>query len=75
MAYVTSARLENTAGAWEGSVRNISSEGLFVETAQPFAAGERLKVGFRLRHSHQTVDMAAVIKRVTPEGIGVRIVW
>jgi hypothetical protein len=75
MAYTTSARLEHTAGAWEGSVRNISSDGLFVETARSLAAGEHLKVGFRMRHSRQTVDMAAVIARVTPEGIGVRIVW
>ncbi len=75
MAYFTSANLMNDRGSWEGAVRDISTEGMFVETAQGFTKGERLKVGFRLRHSRQTVDLAAEVKRVTSEGVGIRIVW
>ncbi len=75
MAYFTSAQLMNDGGAWEGAVRNISTDGMFVETAQGFTKGERLKVEFCLRHSRQTVEMAAEIKRVTPEGVGIQILW
>lgn len=75
MAYSTSARMENTQGGWVGAVRDISSDGMFLETQTPFTAGEHLKVEFRMRHSRQTVDMATVVQRVTPEGIGVRILW
>ncbi len=56
-------------------MRNISTDGMFVETAQGFTKGERLKVEFCLRHSRQTVEMAAEIKRVTPEGVGIQILW
>ena len=75
MTYFTSANLMNDRGSWEGAVRDISAEGMFLETAQGFTTGERLKVGFRLRHSRQTVDMTAVVKRVTSEGVGIRILW
>ncbi len=75
LAYFTSARLENASGAWDGSVRDISAEGMFLETPRKFKAGERLNVAFHLRHSGQQVDMAAEIKRVTPEGVGLQIIW
>ena len=42
LAYFTSARLENASGAWDGSVRDISAEGMFLETPRKFKAGERL---------------------------------
>jgi hypothetical protein len=75
MTYLTSARLENPGGAWEGAVRNISSDGMFLETTRQLTAGERLQIGFRLRHSRQRVEMAAEIKRVTPDGVGIEIDW
>ena len=75
LCYVTSARLETPLGACEGAVRNLSADGMFLETPRQFRAGERLNVGFRLRHSRQTIDMAAEIRRVTPEGVGLQIIW
>ena len=75
MTYATSVRLEDANGAWEGQVRNLSADGMFLETPRQFRAGERLNVGFRLRHSRQTIDMAAEIRRVTPEGVGLQIIW
>ena len=75
MVYHTCARLENANGAWEGKVRDISLEGMFLLTPPQFTTGERLKVAFQLRHSRQTFDMAAEITRTTPEGVGVQILW
>ncbi len=75
LAYFTSARLESASGTWDGAVRDISSDGMFLETPRRFTTGERLKVAFRMRHSRQTVNMAGEIKRITPEGVGIRIIW
>ena len=75
MPYLTSARLENAKGAWEGRVRNISSDGMFIEPSRELAAGERLNIAFRLRHSRQAINMAAEVRRISPEGFGVRIIW
>lgn len=75
MAYPTSARLENAHGAWNVAVRDISADGMFMITPSRFKAGERLKLAFCLRHSRQQIDLAAEIKRVTAEGVGIQIIW
>ncbi len=75
MTYLTSVKLEGEKETWEGSVLNISSDGMFLETLQNFAIGDRVNVTFRMRHSGHTVDMAIEIKRTTPEGIGAKIIW
>ena len=75
MTYMTTARLENERGMWESAVRDISSDGIFVATPRKFRAGERLQIRFRLRHSGQMVDLDAEIKRVTPDGVGIEIIW
>jgi hypothetical protein len=73
--YMTSARLANDRGVWESAVRDISADGIFLATPRKFTAGERLQIGFRLRHSGRTFDLDAEIKRVTPDGVGIEIIW
>ncbi len=75
MTYATSVRLEDANGAWEGQVRNLSAEGMFIEPARTLPPGNRVKIAFRLRHSRQAIDMAGEVRRVTPEGLGVQIIW
>ncbi len=75
MTYTTAVRLEDANGAWDGQVRDISAEGMFIEPTRTLPRGERLKVAFQLRHSRRAFDMAGEIKRVTPEGVGIRIIW
>ena len=75
MIYMTSARLANDRGVWESAVRDISSDGIFLATPRRLTAGERLQIGFRLRHSGQMFDLDAEIKRVTPDGVGIEIIW
>ncbi len=75
MTYATSVRLEDANGTWEGKVRDISSEGMFIEPTRTLPPGERLKVAFRLRHSRQAINMAAEVRRVTPDGVGIQIIW
>ncbi len=75
MTYTTTVRLEDANGSWEGRVQDLSAEGMFIEPTRTLPRGERLKIAFKLRHSRQAFNMAAEIKRVTPEGIGLRIIW
>ncbi len=75
MTYTTTVRLEDANGSWEGRVRDLSAEGMFIAPTRTLPRGERLKIAFKLRHSRRAFDMAAEIKRVTPEGVGLRIIW
>ena len=63
LCYATSARVETNLGAWEGRVRDISPEGMFMTAPQQLTRGERLQVGFRLRHSGQTFDLDGEVRR------------
>ncbi len=75
MTYATAVRLEDANGCWKGKVRNISAEGMFIEPTRALPPGNRLKMAFRLRHSRKAFDMAGEVRRVTPEGVGIRILW
>ena len=73
LRYKTTARVANGEESWESAVLDISAEGMFLETAPQFAVGDQVDIEFRLRHSRHEVSMSVEIKRVDPEGVGVKI--
>ena len=75
MTDMTTVRLENDRGVGESAVRDINSDGIFLATPCQFRAGERLRIRFRLRHSGNRVDLDAAIRRISPDGVGIEIIW
>ncbi len=73
LRYKTTARLANGEESWESAVLDISAEGMFLETSPQFTVGEQVNIEFRLRHSRHAVTMSVEIKRIDPEGVGVKI--
>ncbi len=75
MPYQTSVRYANSNETGTGRVRDVSFDGLFFETPQSFAIGDQLALDFRFRHG--AIDMAILgeITRITPQGVGVRLIW
>lgn len=63
----------NTAG--KGKVRDISSEGLFLETPRMFEVGEQLDMDFHFRHGQKNMAIMGEITRITPTGVGVKLLW
>ena len=74
LQYRTTARVANGEERWESAVLDISAEGMFLATAPQFAVGDQVEIEFRLRHSRHAVSMSVEIKRVEPEGVGVKII-
>ena len=75
MPYRTSLAyaLQNRSGS--GSVRDISSSGLFLEASETFAVGDLLSMQFRFRHSRADMPISGEIRHVAPNGVGIRLIW
>ena len=75
MPYDTALTYRSGATAGMGRVVNISSEGLYFETAKPPTQGERLCIDFQFRNSQSAMQICGEIARTTPIGAGVRFTW
>lgn len=75
MPYQTTAlyHIATTDGA--GTVKDISSEGMFLETPLTLDIGNRISLAFRLRTSKFPMNITGEIVRSTPAGVGVRFLW
>ena len=73
--YRTLVRYADTAGNGQGMVKDISSEGMFMETPAPLAVGDRIRIDFQFRNSKHPMDMEGRIARKAPNGVGVWFVW
>jgi len=54
-------------------MRDISFEGIFIETEQKFAVGEKLKVEIPIGNSAKIIRTTGVVSRVTTDGVGVKL--
>jgi uncharacterized protein (TIGR02266 family) len=59
--------------ASSGYIQNISTDGLFVETKEPYSVGQHLTLSFRLPNSEEHIRINGKIVRVSPQGIGVKL--
>ena len=75
MPYQTSLMYANQKEAGLGQVKDISFDGLFFETPREFTVGDQLDIDFHFRHGHTNMAIAGKITRITPTGVGVKLVW
>ena len=65
----------------EGSCRyrdyalDISAGGMFIETGERFAVGDRIRLAFRLPNFGTPIRLSGRVVRTSPTGIGVRFDW
>jgi hypothetical protein len=60
------------SGVFDGISRDVGLGGMFLETEEPLPVGSELSVSFRLSHAPTPVDLRAVVRWSTDEGIGVQ---
>ena len=58
-----------------GTIKNLSSDGMFLETPIPLIVGDHVHIVFKLRNSQRPMDLSGEIARRTPVGVGVRFLW
>jgi Tfp pilus assembly protein PilZ len=58
--------------AFCGFIRNMSENGVFVETCHPLSAGDELTLAFTDLRDRKNFRVLGEIKRVSPQGIGIR---
>jgi Tfp pilus assembly protein PilZ len=75
MPYRTDLKYANRHQTGVGKVRDISFDGLFIETPLALAVGDEIAMDFRFRHTTANVAIAGEIRRITPQGVGVRLKW
>lgn len=75
MPYQTLLAYANQNEAGWGRVKDISSDGLFIETPLIFAVGDQLDMNFQFRNGQSNMAIAGKITRTTPTGVGVRLLW
>lgn len=73
--YRTPVRYANAAAGGAGTVKDISSEGMFLETPAPLEVGDRIRIDFQFRNSKHPMDIEGEIIRKAPEGFGVWFIW
>jgi Tfp pilus assembly protein PilZ len=55
-----------------GYIKNISSDGMFVETREPFSVGQPITLTFKLPNSVEHIKINGEIVRVSSKGFGVK---
>ena len=73
--YRTPVNYANASGNGAGTVKDLSSEGLFMETPDPLDVGERISIAFQFRNSKHPMDIDGEIARRDYLGVGVRFLW
>ena len=73
--YRTSLKFARQDRTGKGRVRDVSFDGLFLETPDVFAVGDQIDMDFRFRHTKVDVSIAGEIRHVNPRGVGVRLLW
>ena len=58
-------------GYFKASIKNLSSNGVFIRTHRPFSAGEEIAMTFTFPISKNTKMVTGEIVRISDEGIGV----
>lgn len=73
--YNTSAEYMNKSIKGNGTVRNISSDGMFLETSQLLEVGEKFCIKLRFRHSKYPMNIVGQVARTASDGVGVKFLW
>ncbi|MFY9943364.1 MAG: PilZ domain-containing protein [Desulfobacterales bacterium] len=60
---------------YQDLARDISAGGMFIETRERFAAGDQIRIVFRLPDVSAPISLSGKIVRTSPIGIGVQFEW
>lgn len=58
--------------AYQDFIRNISTEGVFIDTRVPLQVGQQISMVFPLPSRAKEIKISGEVVRVSPEGVGVR---
>lgn len=75
MPYCTAAHYKSAALNGVGTIKDISSDGMFLENPFPLDAGTRIRIAFQFRNSKHPMNITGEIARGTPAGFGVKFLW
>jgi len=75
MPYHSPVHYTNTSVNGAGTVIDISSGGMFMETPFPLTVGDQLSIAFLLRNSKRPMIIEGIITRSTRTGVGVQFLW
>ena len=75
LPYRTPVHYSNAWARGAGTVKDISSEGLFMETLFPPNVGDQIRIACRLRNSRHAMDIEGEIARKVQSGVGVKFLW
>jgi len=73
--YLTPVRYFNALLNGSGVVKDISSYGMFMETAVPPDVGDQIRIAFMLRNSRHPMDIDGEVARKVQSGVGVKFLW
>jgi Tfp pilus assembly protein PilZ len=71
-AYFTDVVFASKGKALKGYIRNISADGVFVETSEKVNVGQNITLSFALPNSIEHIKISGRIARTLPWGFGVR---
>ena len=67
------AECQTEQSTFKGKVKDLSAEGIFIETNNPIPIGEEIAFSFILPASKQAVKATGVVVRSAFQGVGVSI--
>jgi len=73
--YPSQVRYFNASVNGAGTIRDISSDGMFMETRFRLNVGDQISIAFQLRNSKRHMDIEGEIARRTHGGAGVKFLW
>jgi Tfp pilus assembly protein PilZ len=70
--FLTTLDYSTESGSYRDFVKDISIEGVFIETSIPFSVGEALSMTFLLPEHEKKIKIQGEIVRLDKQGIGVK---
>lgn len=64
----------NRGRAFQNFIQDISLEGLFIETREPFSVGDELAMTITYTNEQRPFKISGTITRVVPGGIGIKFI-
>ena len=75
MPYATPVHYTNASVNGAGTAKDISPDGMFIETPFPLQVGDQLSIAFLLRNSKHPMLIEGIIMRRSRTGVGVQFLW
>jgi hypothetical protein len=75
MPYGAAAIYKTASIGAAGTIRDISADGMFIETPLAHEVGDQITIAFNFRNSNHQMNLKGEIARSTDTGIGVQFLW